>query len=237
MAGTASLTTKGARAGMRVFLRDNGLSIVVLALFLLFLAGQAVAGWQEFNDEQREHGEAAVTLPAYLSSGHFAQATAENWESEFLQMAFYVLLTTFLFQKGSSESKKIGEKEAVDRDPRVSRNKRDAPWPVRKGGWILRLYEYSLTLAFFVLFALAWVWHAVGGSRDYNQEQLAHGGGEPVSVLGYMGTWRFWFESFQNWQSEFLALGAMVLLSIHLRQRGSPESKPVDAPHDQTGTG
>ena len=220
----------------RAFLRDNGLSIVVLVLFFTFLVGQSVAGWHEFNDEQREHGETTVPFFEYLSGDHFAEATAENWESEFLQMAFYVLLTTFLFQKGSSESKKIGEKEAVDRDPRRAKNKRDSPWPVRKGGWVLRLYENSLTLAFLLLFAGSFIWHAIGGSREYSQEQLAHGD-DPVSVIEYLSTSRFWFESFQNWQSEFLALGAMALLSIVLRQRGSPESKPVDAPHNQTGSG
>jgi hypothetical protein len=231
IAGTAVRATSVART----FLRDNGLSIVVFALFFMFLVGQSVAGWHEFNDEQREHGEPRVAFSEYLTGGHFAQATAENWESEFLQMAFYVLLTTFLFQKGSSESKKIGQKEAVDRDPRTAKNKKNAPWPVRKGGWVLTLYEYSLTVAFFLLFVLAFIWHAIGGSREYNQDQLAHGG-DPVSAIEYLGTWRFWFESFQNWQSEFLALGAMALLSIFLRQRGSPESKPVDAPHSQTGT-
>jgi hypothetical protein len=148
----------------RTFLRDNGLSIVVLVLFLGFFLGQTFTVWQEFNNEQREHDEPAIPLSEYLSSGHFAEATAENWESEFLQMAFYVLLTTFLFQKGSSESKKIGEKEAVDRDPRRFRNKKDAPWPVRRGGWVLALYQHSLTLAFFLLFAVSFVWHAVGGA-------------------------------------------------------------------------
>jgi hypothetical protein len=232
-----SIATDTARATSvaRTFLRDNGLSIVVLVLFLAFLVGQSVAGWQEFNDEQREHGESAVPFSEYLSSDHFAEATAENWESEFLQMAFYVFLTTFLFQKGSSESKKIGEKEAVDRDPRRAKNKKDAPWPVRKGGWILRLYEHSLTLAFLLLFAVSFIWHAIGGSREYSQEQLAHGG-DPVSAIEYLSSSRFWFESLQNWQSEFLALGAMALLSIFLRQRGSPESKPVDAPHSHTGS-
>src|SRR5688572_16892522 len=219
----------------RTFLRDNGLSIVVLTLFVVFLMGQALAGWQEFNDEQLEHGETPVSLAEYVAGDHFAEATAENWESEFLQMAFYVLLTTFLFQKGSSESKKIGEKEAVDRDPRLTKNKKDAPWPVRRGGWVLVLYEYSLTLAFLLLFLISFALHAVGGTEEYNQDQLEHGG-EIVSVGQYMSTSQFWFESFQNWQSEFLALGAMALLSIFLRQRGSPESKPVDAPHSQTGS-
>jgi hypothetical protein len=174
-------------------------------------------------------------LSEYLSSGHFAEATAENWESEFLQMAFYVLLTTFLFQKCSSESKKIGEKEAVDRDPRRFRNKKDAPWPVRRGGWVLALYQHSLTLAFFLLFAVSFVWHAVGGAQEYTEEQVAHGG-NAVSVAEYMSSSRFWFESFQNWQSEFLALAAMALLSIFLRQRWSPQSKPVDASHSHTGS-
>jgi hypothetical protein len=219
----------------RTFLRDNGLSIVVLTLFVVFLMGQALAGWQEFNDEQLEHGETPVSLAEYVAGDHFAEATAENWESEFLQMAFYVLLTTFLFQKGSSESKKIGEQEAVDRDPRLTKNKKDAPWPVRRGGWVLVLYEYSLTLAFLLLFAVSFIWHAIGGARDYSQEQLEHGG-DPVSVAEYVTTSRFWFESFQNWQSEFLALGAMAVLSIWLRQRWSPESKPVDAPHSHTGS-
>ena len=110
-----------------------------------------------------------------------------------------------------------------------------SPSPVRRGGWVLTLYEYSLTLAFLLLFLVSFVWHAVGGKREYNHEQLAHGG-EPVSLSEFMSTSQFWFESFQNWQSEFLALGAMALLSIFLRQRGSPESKPVDAPHSHTGS-
>ena len=224
-----------AASAARTFLRDNGLSITVLTLFLIFLVGQTVTGLNQFNDEQREHDQAPVGLGEYLAGGHFAEATAENWESEFLQMAFYVWLTTFLFQKGSSESKKVGHKEAVDRDPRRTKNKKDAPSPVRRGGWVLTLYEYSLTLAFLLLFLVSFVWHAVGGKREYNHEQVAHGG-EPVSLSEFMSTSQFSFESFQNWQSEFLALGAMALLSIFLRQRGSPESKPVDAPHSHTGS-
>ena len=137
---SAVIKVKSGRAASaaRTFVRENGLSITVLALFLVFLVGQAVTGHKQFNEDQREHGQAPVSFPEYLSGGHFAEATAENWESEFLQMAFYVLLTTFLYQKGSSESKKIGDKEAVDRDPRLIKNKQSAPWPVRKGGWVLR---------------------------------------------------------------------------------------------------
>jgi hypothetical protein len=219
-------------------LRENGLSLTLVGLFFVFLAGQAVAGWHEHNDERREHGEASLGLGEYLRTGHFIESTAENWESEFLQMAVYVLFTVVLFQKGSSESKKPGGEESVDRDPRKARGQRlsNAPWPVRRGGWVLRLYENSLSIAFLLLFLVSFIAHALGGTAAYNEEQLSHGS-PAISVLEYLKTSRFWFESFQNWQSEFLAIGAMVVLSIHLRQRGSPESKPVDAPHSQTGSG
>lgn len=216
-------------------LRENGLSIVLFLLMLLSLGGQVVAGMYDYNDEQLEHGQPTVDLTSYLATSHFLEATMENWESEFLQMFAFVVLTACLFQKGSAESKKLDEPEPVDRDPRQSQNKKDAPWPVRKGGPILTLYEYSLSLAFLLLFVLAFTLHAVGGARQYNQSEREHGNYEQVSTLEYMGTSRFWFESFQNWQSEFLAVGAMVVLSIFLRQRGSPESKPVDAPHSETG--
>jgi hypothetical protein len=122
----------------------------------------------------------------------------------------------------------------VDRDPRNSRRK-NAPWPVRRGGFVLKLYENSLSLAFLLFFLISITMHAVSGASVYNEEQVEHGQPEQLSVLQYAGTSRFWFESLQNWQSEFLAIAAMVILSIFLRQRGSPESKPVDSPHDQTG--
>lgn len=220
---------------MRKILRENGLSIVLGLSFLLFLAGQAAVGVKVYNEEQQEHGQPAVNFFDYLTSSHFLEATMENWESEFLQMFAFVVLTAFLFQKGSAESKKLDEEEPVDRDPRKSRNKKDAPWPVRQGGLILKLYEHSLSLAFLLLFLMAFTLHAVGGAEEYNQSQREHGSSEVVSTLEYIGTSRFWFESFQNWQSEFLAVGAMVVLSIFLRQRGSPESKPVDSPHSETG--
>jgi hypothetical protein len=216
------------------FLRRNGLSIVLAGLFVLFFCAQTVTGWHEYNDELREHGSTAVTLSNYLTTGHFMEATAENWESEFLQMAAYVLLTVSLFQVGSSESKKLTGTEAVDRDPRKSRSRANAPWAVRKGGVWLALYEHSLSISFGLLFLLSLALHAVGGSIRHNEEQLLHGG-RAESLWSYVSSAKFWFESFQNWQSEFLALLAMVVLSIYLRQRGSPESKPVDAPHSQTG--
>jgi hypothetical protein len=220
---------------MRRILRENGLSIVFGLVFVLALVAQAVTGMYAYNDEQQQHGQPTVDFIGYLASSHFLEATMENWESEFLQMFAFVVLTACLFQKGSAESKKLDEEEPVDRDPRKSRNKKDAPWPVRKGGLILKLYENSLSLAFLLLFVMSFALHAVGGAEEYNQDQREHGSGEQLSTLAYMGTSRFWFESFQNWQSEFLAVGAMVVLSIFLRQRGSPESKPVDSPHSETG--
>lgn len=220
---------------MRRILRQNGLSIVLLGFFLTLLIGQSFTGYREYNNNQEDHGQPAIGYAAYLGSTHFLEATMENWESEFLQMFIYVTLTVFLYQKGSSESKKPEEKEAVDREPEKSRHKRDAPWPVRRGGFVLKLYENSLSLAMLLLFILSFTLHAVGGRGEYNQDQLLHGG-QQVSVLGYMETSRFWFESLQNWQSEFLAMFSMVVLSIWLRQKGSPESKPVDSPHSQTGS-
>jgi hypothetical protein len=216
--------------------RNNGLSIVLFTLFLIFLVAQSVAGHREYQETRREHGEAPIGYRGYLRSGHFVEATFENWESEFLQMAAYVLLTVFLRQKGSSESKGLTGREAVDADPRKSRSNPRAPGPVRKGGLVLTLYENSLSLAFLLLFGLSFLLHAVGGVVDYNEEQISHGA-EPVSLSTYVSGSRFWFESFQNWQSEFLAVGGIVVLSIFLRQKGSPESKPVAAPHGETGSG
>lgn len=215
--------------------RTHGLSLALGALFLVTMAGQTLTGFRVFNANASEHGEPPIRLATYLTSGHFYEATAENWESEFLQMTFYVLLTVFLFQRGSSESKKIGEEEAVDRDPRLARDQPDAPWPVRRGGWLLKLYENSLSLAFFSLFVGFFVLHVLGGAAAYNQEAATHGETQ-LSAYEFLATAQFWFESFQNWQSEFLSLVAMVILSIYLRQRGSPESKPVDAPHGDTGS-
>ena len=220
---------------MRKILRENGLSIVLVLLLLFFFAGQIVAGMLNYNEDQRAHGQPTVDLVGYLGTPHFMEATTENWESEFLQMFAFVVLTACLFQKGSAESKKLDEEEPVDRDARKSRNKKNAPWPVRKGGVVLTIYEYSLSLAFLLLFLVSFALHAMSGAREYNQDQLQHGEMVQLSAIEYMGTSRFWFESFQNWQSEFLAVAAMVVLSIFLRQRGSPESKPVDSPHSETG--
>ena len=215
---------------------DHGLSIVLVALFVLTLAGQAWAGWNEHNETERDHGGEPVPFSTYLGSGHFWEATGENWESEFLQMAAFVLLTTFLYQKGSAESKRPGVVEEVDLDPRRFADAPDAPGPVRRGGWLLRVYEHSLGLTFLGLFVISIVIHAYGGLDEYNSEQIAHGS-TAVRMSDYVRSSTFWFESFQNWQSEFLSLAAMVVGTIFLRQRGSPESKPVHAAHGDTGKG
>ncbi|SMB85866.1 conserved hypothetical protein [Hymenobacter roseosalivarius DSM 11622] len=216
----------------RRWLYENSLSLVVTALVVLTLAGQFFTGWHDYNDELKQMDLATLTLGRYFQSGHFIEATFENWESEFLQMGLYVLLTAWLRQRGSSESKKLYEKEDVDQDPDPA--KEDAPGPVKRGGWVRKLYQNSLSLAFFLLFLGAFYLHALGGAEVYNIEQ-AHEGEPLVTVGGYMQTSRFWFESFQNWQSEFLSIVSIVVLSIFLRQKGSPESKPVDASHAETG--
>ena len=212
----------------------HGLTIVLLALFVVTMVGQTWSGWYAYNGEQRDHGEMPVSLTEYLGTGHFGEATFENWESEFLQMAFYVLLTVWLFQIGSSESKRPDVLELVDLDPRDSPNKDNAPWPVRKGGFVLVLYEYSLSIAFAVLFVASFTLHAATGVHEFNEERMAHG--QPAAtVIEYATSSRFWFESFQNWQSEFLSLAAMVYLAVYLREKGSAESKPVATPHDEQG--
>jgi hypothetical protein len=230
-----SVLARASRA-MRRFLRDNGLSLALAACFLIFLFGESVTGYRYYNQEEREHGGTEISYPSYLTSAHFLSATMENWESEFFQMAVYVYFTIFLFQRGSAESKDPDEKEEVDRDPRGARHRKDAPGPVRRGGWVLWLYGHSLGLAFVLLFLVSFGLHAAGSLAEFNQEQILHG--EPtVRWTEFLRGARFWFESFQNWQSEFLAIGSMVVLSIFLRQKGSPESKPVDAPHSETGGG
>ena len=220
---------------MRRFWRNNGLSAVLVALFLASLAGQSVAGHRLHNQEQREHAQPELSFAAYLASPGFLEATMENWESEFLQMAVYVTLTATLFQKGSAESKDPDKREAVDREPDPRRP--GGPGPVRRGGLALALYRNSLSLVLGALFLGSMLLHAVGGAGEYNEEQAAHGEHRRVTVVQYLATSRFWHESLQNWQSEFLSIAAMVLLSIVLRQQGSPESKPVDAAHGETGTG
>ena len=214
------------------FLYENSLIVFVLLLTLGTLAGQFLTGWYDYNDELKDMGLAQLSAGQYYHSGHFLEATFENWEREFLQMALYVLLTVWLRQRGSSESKKLYEEEEVDAEP--DQSKKDAPWPVRQGGLILTLYKNSLSIAFALLFLASFYLHARGGAEVYSIEQV-HDGKAAVSTWEYMATSRFWFESLENWQSEFLSILSIVGLSIFLRQQGSPESKPVDAAHSETG--
>jgi len=214
--------------------RRNGLFLANAVAFLLCFAGMVVAGWRVSSSDAVLHGQAAVSLWEFLTSGDFAEATFENWESEFLQMGSYVVLTTFLFQKGSSESKPLDDDAPQDADPREHARDRRAPWPVRRGGLALVLYENSLLLLFAVLFLGSVVGHVIGGAAAYNEEQVEHGAAV-VSGWQYLGTSQFWFESMQNWQSEFLVITVMVVATVWLRQRGSSQSKPVAAPHSETG--
>ncbi|HET7517004.1 MAG TPA: DUF6766 family protein [Actinomycetes bacterium] len=220
---------------MRRVLGDNALSLTMFGLFLIFLVLQSIAGHRAANSENEQHGQPPESYTEYLTSGNFVEATFENWESEFLQMGAYVLFTAWLLQKGSPESKKP-EGEESDADPRQQRDDPKAPGPVRRGGLALTLYEHSLSLALFALFLFSFVLHALGGHADFNQQQLEHGQAT-VSLWSFVTSSEFWFQSMQNWQSEFLAVAALAVLGIFLRQRGSPESKPVAAPHAQTGTG
>ena len=218
--------------GLKKWLFQNGLSIVFCLMFLFAWFGQAITGFHEYNKELAENGHGPVVFSNYFYSGHFIQATFENWESEFLQMALFIVFTIFLRQKGSSESKECEGEESVDRQPDPST--KDTPWPVKKGGWVLILYKNSLSIAFVVLFLLSVVAHFYGSLKDEN-EKLVLKGLAKMSATSFIQDSRFWFESFQNWQSEFLSVFSIVLLSIYFRQKGSPQSKPVDAPNYQTG--
>jgi hypothetical protein len=219
------------KSAKKSWLYKNSLAVVFITIFIITLAAQAVTGWKEHNSEMEELGAVGISLGTYLRSGHFISATFENFESEFLQMALYVMLTISLRQIGSAESKKLDEKEEVDREPIPSPQ---APWPVRKGGWILKIYSHSLSIAFGFLFLISWALHFYGSWQDHNIEQGIKG--KPTeSMAAYVGQPNFWFETFQNWQSEFLSVAAIVILTIFLRQKGSPESKPVDAPDMETG--
>jgi hypothetical protein len=218
---------------MSRWIREHGLVTVNALLFIVFVIGMTLTGWQVSNQELIQHGAAAQSLGAYVTSGDFAEALFENWESEFLQMGSYVVLTVLLFQKGSPESKPIGQPSPQDEDPRGHADDPDAPWPVRRGGWVLVLYENSLLILFSLLLTAAFVLHAVGGAAGYSEEQQLHG--QPgVTPIEYLGTSQFWFESFQNWQSEFMVVALLAGAAVYLRQRGSGESKPVAMAHGRS---
>jgi hypothetical protein len=219
---------------MRRFLRDNGLSVALFSLFAISLVGQALTGWRAQAEELRLHDLPAIGFTDYLASGHFISAVFENWESEFLQMAAYVLLTIFLFQKGASESKKPDEANPEDESPSAKSSDPNAPWPVHRGGLLLKLYSHSLSIALVTLFLASFWLHLAGSTRRMNEEAVMHH--QPMkTVVETLGDPQFWYESFQNWQSEFLSIAVLLVLAIYLRERGSPESKPVAASHAMTG--
>jgi hypothetical protein len=212
------------------------LSIVVITIFLLiWLVGQTTAGHRTYNAERRQDGLSEITFQRYLTTAHFGEGTFENWESEFLQMGMYVVLTVKLRERGSAESKPLVGTTPQDDDPADHRNDPDAPWPVRRGGVWLALYRNSLGIAFLTMFAATFLLHAWTGSHEFNNEQAAADATDRVTAWSYLTRSQFWYESLQNWQSEFLAVAAIVLFSVYLRQHGSPESKPVHAPNSETG--
>jgi len=217
------------------FFFENSLSIVLLTLFLVFLAGLSITGWIEQNNELVTHGQSTQDYLAYITSGEFGEAVFENWESEFLQMWALVMLTIVLRQKGSADSKKLKGKSSVDVPSRYSII-RGRNWKDRRKAVGEFFSAHSLGLALLSIFVVAFVLHAITGVVAYNDEQLQHGQPE-TSMWGYVASSRFWFESFQNWQSEFLAVGVLLLLSVFLFERGSPESKPVGESHEKTGGG
>jgi len=213
---------------LRRLLRDHGLSLVLLALTSVCLLAHVISGYYAARSSEPV---APNSLWDYARSAAFLASVFENWESEFLQMAVYVIATVRLYQRGSAESKNPrGGPELVDADPRAHREQPEAPWPVRRGGWVGRLYGSSLSIALFALFALSFALHACAHQRAIE----ARSGRRPA-LEDVLSDAPFWFESFQNWQSEFLSILALVVLSIFLRQRGSPESKPVHFPHARTG--
>ena len=218
------------------FLRANALALAFGVLFLVTLVGQALSGVADFNAQQVTDGLPQVSLGDYVTSSSFAVDVMENWQSEYLQFFLYVFATVSLVQRGSAESKPPGEEGTEsDRDQRVASHAQgDSPPWARAGGWRTALFSRSLGLVMGGLFLLTWAASAVAGRAAYNGQQLGQRQ-DPVSFLGYLGEADFWNRSFQNWQSEMLAVGSMAVFSVYLRQRGSPESKLVGAAHHDTG--
>jgi len=215
-------------------LKNNGLTIVLMLLFLFSIIGQWISGWMFENQELARHGEEQISLTAFLADPEFLATVFENWESEFLQMSAFVVLTAMLIQKGSAESK---EPEGPPRDEDLKAQTRQPGAPrILRGGPITRwVYSRSLGITLFLLFILSFLLHWWNSANLAADEAREHGEAAP-GKLDYLGDPQLWFESFQNWQSEFLSTAVLILLSIWLRQRESPESKPVAAPHDKTGT-
>jgi hypothetical protein len=222
---------------MRGFVKSNGLSLFFGLIFVLALVGQAVTGWSQFNDEQVADHLAQISFGAYLTSASFAVDVTENWQSEYLQFLLYIVATVFFLQRGSPESKEFGKVGLEGpKEQKVGRyaDEKSPKWAA-VGGWRTGTFSWSLTLVMGTIFFACWFVQSVGGWATYNETQLQNLQ-DPVTWGGYLLRPEFWSRTLQNWQSEFLAVGSMAVLSIYLRQRGSPESKPVGAAHDQTGT-
>jgi hypothetical protein len=218
------------------FVRDNGLSLFFLTIFLAALIGQALVGHSAFNHDQLAHQGDPITLLQYVTSSEFAVDVMENWQSEYLQFTLYIGATIWLFQRGSPESKprdKIGRESDEDQKLRAHATA-DSPAWARPGGLRTFLLSNSLLLVMTTIWVLTWFAQGVTGRIAYNAEQLDHHEAA-LSLFQYLGTSDFWDRTLQNWQSEFLAVGSMAVLAIYLRQRGSPESKPVGASHEATG--
>ncbi len=222
---------------MKRFVRENGLTLFFGVILLLALAGQSVAGMADFNAQQVAQGQDGVSYLQYVTSSDFAVDVAENWQSEFLQFALYIFATVWLVQRGSSESKQLDDagRESDEEQLVGEHAPPDAPAWAKVRGWRLTLYSRSLGAVMTLIFLLSWLAQSVAGTSAYNARQLSQRE-DPVSWAGYVASPDFWSRTLQNWQSEFLAVASMAVLSIYLRERGSPESKPVGAPHAQTGT-
>jgi uncharacterized protein DUF6766 len=222
---------------MRAWLRENSLALFFLVLFLATLVGQSIAGHLEYNDELRAHGDPTISWGRYVVSSHFGGAVTENWQSEFLQFSFFIAATIWLVQRGSAESKKLNEGGLQDdKQQQVGEHaSQQSPAWARIKDWRYRLYSNSLLIVMTVLFFGSWFTQSVTNWTTFNEDQLDHRA-QTVSWLTYIGSADFWEKTLQNWQSEFLAVGTMAVFTIYLRQRGSPESKPVGAPHDETGS-
>jgi hypothetical protein len=226
---------------MRRALREQSLSLVFGGLFLAALAGQAYAGWHDYNNLETWHAQMAgetpetLSLGRYITSSSFAQAVTENWQSEYLQFTLFILLTVWFIQKGSTESKQPGEEGGqTDEQQLLGRHaKPDSPKWARAGGWRTAIYSNSLVIVMATIWVWSWFAQSVSGWSENNADRIEHEQ-QPLSWVGYVGSADFWQTTLQNWQSEFLAVGSMAVLAIYLRQRGSPESKPVGAPHDKT---
>lgn len=227
----------GGRRGGQSFLRDNSLSLVFGALLLVCLIAQAFVGLAGYNEAARTAGLQTITLARYVTSSSFAVDVAENWQSEYLQFTLYILLTVWLVQRGSSESKtldQIGRESDEEQSVGAYVTPQSPAW-VRTGGWRTTVYSHSLAAVMGAIFVLSWTAQAVTGRVAHNEERLRDLL-DPLGLPQYLASPDFWGRTLQNWQSELLAVGSMAVFAIYLRERGSPESKPVGAPHDQTGT-